>query len=205
VSSGPRIPHPDVLVTLSVLDRLIDPEARKRKRARRFAHLPDPVLPPDPDRDLGADDPNVEARKHKIELQRSRSQSVLELRTAVRRDLEWLLNCRRIVIAPDEGLVELNKSVYVFGIPDFAGWSVNSPKDQIRLLRTLQTTIKLFEPRLLSVNVVPIESKVLTTRTLRFRIEAMLMMDPAPEHISFDTVLDLTSSQYRVQGEGNAG
>jgi type VI secretion system protein ImpF len=72
------------------------------------------------------------------------------------------------------------------------------------MLRTLQSTIKLFEPRLSNVNIVPLESKVIATRSLRFRIEALLLMDPAPELISFDTMLDLTSSHYHVHGEGNA-
>jgi type VI secretion system protein ImpF len=50
--------------------------------------------------------------------------------------------------------------------------------------------------------VVPIEPLVARTRTFRFRIEALLMMDPAPEHISFDTVLQLTTNQYEVQNAG---
>ena len=37
----------------------------------------------------------------------SRSQSVRLLKSAVRRDLEWLLNSRRICEPPDEGLKEL--------------------------------------------------------------------------------------------------
>jgi len=135
----------------------------------------------------------------------TRAQSVRELKSAVRRDLEWLLNSRRIAVPPDEGLVELNRSVYVFGLTDFTGWSLHSSRDQVRMLRSLQQTIKVFEPRLGNVNVIPVEGQSLSTRTLRFRIEALLLMDPAPEHISFDTVLDLTSSRYQLQGDGNAG
>ena len=40
---------------------------------------------------------------------------------------------------------------------------------------------------------------------LRFQIEGMLDMDPAPEHISFDTVLQLSSGEYQVKGDPNAG
>jgi hypothetical protein len=32
-----------------------------------------------------------------------------------------------------------------------------------------------------------------------------LMMRPNPEQVSFDTVLELTSGQYQVKGEANAG
>jgi type VI secretion system protein ImpF len=57
---------------------------------------------------------------------------------------------------------------------------------------------------LANVNIIPVESQAVGTRTLRFRIDAMLVMDPAPEHVSFDTVLDLPSSRYELKGDGNA-
>jgi type VI secretion system protein ImpF len=40
---------------------------------------------------------------------------------------------------------------------------------------------------------------------LRFQIQGLLDMDPAPEHISFDTVLQLSSGEYQVRGEPSAG
>ncbi|HXP63633.1 MAG TPA: type VI secretion system baseplate subunit TssE [Dongiaceae bacterium] len=132
----------------------------------------------------------------------TRAQSVRTLRNAVRRDLEWLLNTRQVAFPPPEGLRELNRSVYTFGLPDFTGFSLSSPAAEARLVRHLQTTLKFFEPRLAKVRVVPLEPLVGKTRTFRFRIEALLLMDPAPEHISFDTVLQLTTSQYEVQDAG---
>jgi hypothetical protein len=33
----------------------------------------------------------------------------------------------------------------------------------------------------------------------------MLKMDPSPEHISFDTVLQLASGEYQVKGDASAG
>jgi hypothetical protein len=33
----------------------------------------------------------------------------------------------------------------------------------------------------------------------------MLLLDPEPEHISFDTVLQLSSGQYDVKGDSGAG
>ena len=132
----------------------------------------------------------------------SRAQSVRILRDAVRRDLEWLLNTRQVAVPPDEGLKEVNRSAYVFGLPDFTGYSLASPGDENKLIRQLQTALKLFEPRLAKVRLVPLEPVVAKTRTFRFRIEGLLLMDPAPEHISFDTVLQLTTSQYEVQNAG---
>ncbi|MFN7993065.1 MAG: type VI secretion system baseplate subunit TssE [Bryobacteraceae bacterium] len=132
----------------------------------------------------------------------SRSESVRQLKDALRRDLEWLLNTRRVAIPPDESLKEVNKSLYVFGLPDFSSYSLNSPRDQAKLIRFLHGTVKLFEPRLANVRIVPLDSVTSGTRTLRFRIEGLLLMDPAPEHVSFDTVLELTSGEYEVNNAG---
>jgi type VI secretion system protein ImpF len=132
----------------------------------------------------------------------TRSQSVRQLKDALRRDLEWLLNSRRIAVPPDESLKELNKSVYIYGLPDFASYSLKSPQDQAKLVRHLHGTVKLFEPRLTNVRVVPLAEETGAARTLRFRIEGLLIMDPAPEHVSFDTVLELTSGEYEVQNAG---
>jgi len=132
----------------------------------------------------------------------NRSQSVRQLKEALRRDLEWLLNTRRIAVPPDESLKELNRSVYVYGLPDFTAYSLKNPKDQTKLVRFLHQTVKIFEPRLANVRVVPLEETTGFARTLRFRIEGLLLMDPAPEHVSFDTVLELTSGEYEVRDAG---
>ena len=132
----------------------------------------------------------------------TRSESVRQLKDGLRRDLEWLLNTRRIAVPPDESLKEVNRSLYIYGLPDFTHYALNSPKDQTKLVRFLQGTVKLFEPRLANVRIVPLENAAGATRTLRFRIEGMLVMDPAPEHVSFDTVMELTSGGYEVRNAG---
>ena len=38
-----------------------------------------------------------------------------------------------------------------------------------------------------------------------FRIEAMLLMDPSPEPVSFDTVIGLKSAIARISGGANEG
>lgn len=139
------------------------------------------------------------------ELPPSRSQSVRILRDSLRRDLEWLLNSRRIAMPPDESFTELNKSLYMFGLPDLTSYSVGNPRDRASLLRILQSTIATFEPRLDNVRVIPVEDAELGSRTLRFRIEAWLKMDPAPEVIYFDTVLQLMSGEVKIKGEADAG
>src|SRR5579864_3813945 len=127
----------------------------------------------------------------------SRAESIRILRTGVKRDLEWLLNTRRIADDPGASLPETENSLYNYGLPDFSTYAIASPKDQARLVRGLQLAVKTFEPRIANVRIVPLEISPKGLRTMRIRIEGLLMMDPAPEHISFDTTLQLTTGDFR--------
>ena len=138
-----------------------------------------------------------------VEAPLSRAQSVRLLKAAARRDLEWLLNTRRNFQDPDESLKEVNHSVYVYGLPDFSTYTMASSGDQSKLLRHLQAAIKLFEPRLANVRVVPLE-KPPSGCSFRLRIEGLLLMDPTPEPVSFDTVIELRSGVCRLTGDANA-
>src|SRR5579864_4573370 len=100
----------------------------------------------------------------------SRAESVRILRAGVKRDLEWLLNTRRIPDEPGAGLPETEGSLYNFGLPDFSTYAIASPKDQTRLIRGLQIAVKLFEPRLVNVRIVPVEINPKGLRTMRIRI-----------------------------------
>jgi type VI secretion system protein ImpF len=143
--------------------------------------------------------------KNQSEAPLSRAQSVRLLKASVQRDLEWLLNTRRIFQEPDESLKETNRSLYVYGLPDFSTFSMNSTGDQTRLVRQLLATVKLFEPRLANVRIVPLDSSESGIQQVRLRIEAMLLMDPAPEPVSFDTTIELKSGVCRLSGGANAG
>jgi type VI secretion system protein ImpF len=138
--------------------------------------------------------------KEPRELVASRSKSLRQLKESVKRDLEWLLNTRYV---PDEipsDLKEVNNSLAVYGLPDFSTASIKSPADRNRLRAALEAAINTFEPRLgdVTVTIEPIRAN---ERVLHFRIDARLMVDPAPEPITFDTVLQIGSGEYIVQGE----
>jgi len=142
--------------------------------------------------------------KAQTEAPLSRSQSVRILKAAVQRDLEWLLNTRRIFQEPDESLKEINRSLYIYGLPDFSQYTMASLADQAKLLKQILNTIKMFEPRLGSVRIVPVETTDSGIQQFHLRIEAMLLMDPAPEPVSFDTVIGLKSGNCKVSGGPNA-
>jgi len=77
--------------------------------------------------------------------------------------------------------------------------------DRQRLSRLIQLTLTRFEPRISRLKVIPLESTGVARHVMRFQIDGLLDMDPAPEHISFDTVLQLSTGDYQVKGEPSAG
>lgn len=141
------------------------------------------------------DEPNLST-----EAPTSRQKSLQQLKRAVRRDLEWLLNSRQVASGVPEDLKETTRSLANYGLPEFTSYSVKSPAERNRVRRALETAISSFEPRLQDV-IVNIDPMRDGERTLRFRVEARLKLDPVPEPITFDTVLQLGSGQYTVQGE----
>jgi type VI secretion system protein ImpF len=134
----------------------------------------------------------------------TRSQSVRELKAAVRRDLEWLLNSRAIADPPAESLPELRASAYTYGLSDITSLSADDPKARARLRHMIEDAIRIFEPRLAGVQVTEAATATRDLRQLRFSIQALLKMDPTPERVSFDTVLEVTTGQYAVKGESGA-
>jgi type VI secretion system protein ImpF len=130
----------------------------------------------------------------------SRAKNLRQFKQAVRRDLEWLLNTRQIADGLPPDLKETNNSLASYGLPDFTSLSIESATDQKRIKREIEETIRRFEQRLENV-VVSFEAGRGAERVLRFRIDARLKVEPAPEPVTFDTVLQLGSGQYQVRGE----
>jgi type VI secretion system protein ImpF len=139
-----------------------------------------------------------------VETPPTRAQSVRQLKTSLRRDLEWLLNTRRTPDPAGEEYRETAKSLFNYGLPDITALSWDSSRDRTRLARFLEDVVHTFEPRISRLKIVPLEADQGSRHILRFQIEGMLEMDPAPEHVSFDTVLQLTSGEYQVKGEPGA-
>lgn len=133
----------------------------------------------------------------------SRTESVRALREAVRRDLEALLNTRQTIDTAPDGLDEVAASVYHYGIPDITSMSRDAPDTPARLTRLVEEAIALFEPRLTAVKVVAAPDDRGPAGELRFVIEGTLELDPVPERISFDTVLDAQKGLH-VRGDGHA-
>jgi type VI secretion system protein ImpF len=129
----------------------------------------------------------------------TRPESLRQFRQAVKRDMEWLLNTTRMPIEVPEACAEANRSVLFFGLPDISSMSIQDPGEQQRLLRSLEEAIEVFEPRLSRARVTSKGKYQAAQQAITFHVEAMLMIDPAPERISFDTVLEISKGAYSVK------
>ena len=76
--------------------------------------------------------------------------SVQELKQAVRRDIEWLLNSRRPLLEELEAFPEANQSLLAYGLPDFTQFASTSQSDCQRICRLIEEALRTFEPRLAS-------------------------------------------------------
>jgi len=144
-----------------------------------------------------------EEPKIKTEAPMTRSASLARLKTAVRRDLENLLNTRRTPDSIPEGSVEILRSVYYYGLPDITSMPANFLYEQGKLLQSIETAVKTFEGRLegVKVSLVPVVGQ---SRVLRFVIDGMLRIDPLPEHVVYDASIELTSLEVSISGEDRA-
>lgn len=134
-----------------------------------------------------------------VDIPMSLSQSARFYRESVRRDVEWLLNTRFTAPDPGEELEEVSKSVYAYGLPDFSSYSFSSSVDRGRLLAAIRRTIEVFEPRLTDVEVQLSGAGDKTRQAIRFSISGVLLMDPTPEQVTFDTLLEVSRGQYSVK------
>ena len=154
-----------------------------------------PLIPSVLDRLL--DDRPSETR----EPAKSRSQVLRELKASVRRDLENLLNTRWRCTAWPENLDDLELSLVNYGVPDITGADLGSPTERREFLRILERVIRRFEPRFKSVRVEMLDNAEPLDRTLRFRIDATLYAEPAPEPVVFDSSLQPATGDVHVRGK----
>lgn len=137
----------------------------------------------------------------KREAPRSRNQILREMKKSVRRDVEDLLNTRRSLLEWPSDLTELESSLLNYGIPDITRANMSSPDVREQFRKLLEKTIQQNEPRLQSVRVHLISNNETLDRTLRFRIDALLRADPAPEPVVFDSVLEPGTGTVAIHGE----
>jgi type VI secretion system protein ImpF len=77
---------------------------------------------------------------------------------------------------------------------------VENPNEQSRLIKAIEYALAVFDPRFSNAKITlePISN---VDRVLRFRIEATLDIEPTPEPVVFDTVLQMGTCDFSVKGE----
>jgi type VI secretion system protein ImpF len=128
-----------------------------------------------------------------------RSQGLRQFKESVRRDLEYLFNTRS---PPAESRFQgehTSHSIYNFGLPDVTNVTATHPEDQAWLCGLVAEAIRTYEPRLTNLRVTLREPKDGNLRELWLAIEADLLVDPYPEAVVFDTVVEPTSGRCRIQ------
>lgn len=124
--------------------------------------------------------------------------SIEDLKDAVARDLEALLNTRAVI--PERILKrfpECGRSIAAYGLNDFAGLSLSSADDRAFICRSLEQAIARHEPRLRNVQA-SLELRADAVNRLNFTITALLVVHSAHEPVNFDAILQPSSLHYTI-------
>lgn len=116
--------------------------------------------------------------------------SLSRLRDGLRRDLEGMLNTRRRFLSWPDDLEELDRSVLSYGLRDFTNAAIRSSEFRKNFIYEVQQIIERLEPRISNFEVVVIDNKETTDRTIRFRIVGLVDFGGDRQQISFDSHVD---------------
>lgn len=127
-------------------------------------------------------------------------EQVREMREAIRRDLEMLLNTRRCNQSPPLALRELQNSLCNFGVDGAVAANLMTDEAKLALARSIERSISRFETRLSNVRVTILKNRSVTARALRMRIEAAFRLHEGMPPISFESIIDPSSQRIHVEG-----
>jgi type VI secretion system protein ImpF len=132
----------------------------------------------------------------------------LGLIESVRRELELLFNTRSP--SPAHQLAAGERTVIDYGIPDFGSYSAANADHRRELAGIMREAAMLFEPRLHDLRVrlvpdVPEPGRVVRggpepqrEASLGAQLEAVILIDGVPQHLSFGVVLALREGKVHV-------
>lgn len=128
------------------------------------------------------------------EARERRAETMVQLRSATLRDLEWLLNTSNIESELDlSEYPELENSVINYGLPNLSG-STATNVDFGLLENNIRKAIQAFEERILqdTVRVTSVLSDdAVHGNSVTFKIEGTLWGNPLPEPLFLRTEVDL--------------
>lgn len=133
-----------------------------------------------------------------------------QLIAAVRRDVERLLNTRRTDLFDLSGRPEAAASLLAYGLPDLSIYSGRSAADRRTICELIADLLRKFEPRLVptSIRVDYVDGGqavgMNTASEAHFRIRAILHVDPLRQPVTFDTAVDMETSEVTIEDGGDA-
>lgn len=127
-----------------------------------------------------------------------RGYGLQDMMDVVRRDLEDLLNTRQSHHRLAEDFVETQRSIIGYGMPDMTSIEALTSQQREEIARLLEDVVARFEPRLRDVRARLVDPDQVKQPALRFRIDARLCVEPAPD-VAFETILELTTGHSSVQ------
>jgi type VI secretion system protein ImpF len=124
-----------------------------------------------------------------------------QLRQAVLRDLQWLLNSVCKGEGEIAGYPQVRQSVVNYGLPAFTGNTATQISHKT-VEAAIKDAIALFEPRIdaktLDVKIVMTTAFLDTHNTLQIQIRGSLWAQPTPLELLLRTSLDLETGQVAV-------
>jgi type VI secretion system protein ImpF len=140
--------------------------------------------------------------QHTSERAEARVMNERDLREAVRRDLDWLLNTTQLAVVQDlSSHAQVRSSVVNYGIGALAGKTETSVPHQ-HVERIVREAILRYEPRLIAetVKVRALDGGQMSRgNAITLRIEADLWMQPLPARVYLQTEIDLESGAVNVR------
>lgn len=122
-----------------------------------------------------------------------------DIKKSVRRDLEALLNTRVYRPSLPSSLSELEVSSVNYGLPDFSVIHLGSEDGKEEFRYRVQQVIDKYEPRFRHVNVELEQVGEGYERTLYMKISAVLMIDPEPIPLLFDSRVKALDKAVRLR------
>ena len=141
------------------------------------------------------------------ESRRQRVLSVAALRSAVLRDLAWLLNSDNMAGEQLDDYPLVAHSVLNYGLPDMAGHTASSA-DVGALERILRQVILDYEPRILRQTLkvrAVLAADEMSHNAITFEIEGELWAKPLPERMYLKTQVDLESGDVSIADNSRVG
>lgn len=131
--------------------------------------------------------------------------SLAQVKAAVARDIETLLNARLTPMAGGlQAFPHAAASVLAFGLADLSAACLASDRDRARIVDAIAQALRDHEPRLTDVRV-SVRDATRPGSGLCFSIHAQLRLAPCVEPVAFDAVLHPGSQRYAVSSGARPG